>query len=75
MLRPGAGRSYGTVDGTFYGAPLGANVKSFVWYSPTEFKENGYEVPTTWDELMALTDQIAADHADDQAVVRGHRLR
>ena len=28
-------------------APLGANVKSFVWYSPQAFKDNGYEVPTT----------------------------
>ena len=27
-------KDYGTVDGKFYGAPLGANVKSFVWYSP-----------------------------------------
>lgn len=56
-------KGYGTVDGTFYGAPLGANVKSFVWYSPAVFEENGYEVPTTWDELIALSDQIVADHA------------
>ena len=30
---------YSTVDGTFYGAPLGSNVKSFVWYSPKTFQE------------------------------------
>lgn len=52
---------YGTVDGTFYGAPLGANVKSFVWYSPKLFAEKNYQVPETWDDLMALTDQIAND--------------
>jgi len=53
-------KNYGTVDGTFYAAPLGANVKSFVWYSPTMFEENGWTVPTTWDEMIALSDQIAA---------------
>jgi len=53
-------KNYGTVDGTFYAAPLGANVKSFVWYSPTMFEENGWTVPTTWDEMVALSDEIAA---------------
>ncbi|GAA2182326.1 ABC transporter substrate-binding protein [Brooklawnia cerclae] len=57
-------KAYGTVDGTFYAAPLGASVKSLVWYSPQAFADNGYEVPTTWDELMTLTEQIAADHND-----------
>ena len=52
---------YGSVDGTLYASPLGANVKSFVWYSPTMFKDAGYEVPTTWDELIALSDKIVAD--------------
>ena len=54
-------KDYGTVNGTFYAAPLGANVKSFVWYSPTMFSDAGYEVPTTWDELLALSDKIVAD--------------
>jgi alpha-glucoside transport system substrate-binding protein len=49
-----------TVNGKFYGAPLGANVKSFVWYSPKMFKDAGYTIPTTLDELMALTKKIAA---------------
>jgi alpha-glucoside transport system substrate-binding protein len=53
-------KAYGTVDGKFYAAPLGANVKSLVWYSPSEFKEKGYTVPTTLDELKALSDKIAA---------------
>ncbi|RKN18096.1 carbohydrate ABC transporter substrate-binding protein [Micromonospora musae] len=51
---------YGTVDGNLYGVPLGANVKSFVWYSPKLFKEKGWTVPTTWDELIKLSDTIAA---------------
>jgi len=53
-------KAYGTVDGKFYAAPLGANVKSLVWYSPKTFKENGWAVPTTWDDLLKLSDTIAA---------------
>ena len=53
-------KNYGTVDGTFYAAPLGANVKSFVWYSPKTFADNGWAIPTTWAELLALSDTIAA---------------
>ncbi len=53
--------SYGQIDGAQYGAPLMASVKGFVWYSPSAFEEGGYEVPTTLDELTALTEQIAAD--------------
>ena len=53
-------KSYGTVDGKFYAAPLGANVKSFVWYSPKMFKDNGWAIPQTWDEMLALSDTIAA---------------
>ncbi|MGL4175702.1 MAG: ABC transporter substrate-binding protein [Dermatophilaceae bacterium] len=54
-------RKYGTVDDELYAAPLGANVKSYVWYSPKAFAAKGYQIPTTWDELMALTAKIAAD--------------
>lgn len=50
--------NYGTVDGTFYGAPLMANVKGWIWYSPTKFAEWGVEVPTTLDELNTLTATI-----------------
>lgn len=57
-------KSYGTIDGTFYAAPLMASVKGYIWYSPTEFEENGYEIPATWDELMDLTAQMA--EADSQ---------
>jgi alpha-glucoside transport system substrate-binding protein len=52
-------KAYGTVDDEFYAAPLGANMKSLVWYSPAEFEEGGYEVPTTLDELKELSDTIA----------------
>ena len=53
-------KAYGTVDGKFYAAPNSANVKSLVWYSPADFKDKGYTIPTTLDELKALSDKIAA---------------
>ncbi len=37
------------------------NGKSLVWYPKKAFDEAGYAVPTTWAELTALMDQIAAD--------------
>ncbi|GEK80467.1 alpha-glucoside ABC transporter substrate-binding protein [Agrococcus baldri] len=52
-------QNYGTVDGTFYAAPLMASVKGFVWYSPSVWEENGWEVPTTLDELDELTATVA----------------
>jgi alpha-glucoside transport system substrate-binding protein len=52
-------RAYGSVGGKFYAAPLGANVKSFVWYSPKDFQDAGYQVPQTMDELIKLSDTIA----------------
>lgn len=52
---------YGTVDGVLYAAPLSSNVKSLVWYSPSAFADAGYEVPTTWEELIELSDQMVAD--------------
>ena len=51
-------KNYGTVDGVFYSAPMLANIKGYVWYSPAAFKEWGVEVPTTWDETIALTKTI-----------------
>ncbi len=52
-------KNYGTIGQTFYAAPLMASVKGYIWYSPSEFEEMGYEVPTTWDELMELTATMA----------------
>jgi alpha-glucoside transport system substrate-binding protein len=54
-------KAYGSVDGKFYAAPLGANVKSLVWYSPSEFKDSNYTVPTTLAELKTLSDKMVAD--------------
>ena len=50
-----------SLDGTEYGVWFRASVKSLVWYPPDVFAERGYEVPQSWEELMALTREIAAD--------------
>ena len=51
----------GSVDGEPYGMWYRASVKSLVWYNPTAFENAGYTVPTSWDELIELSDQIVAD--------------
>jgi alpha-glucoside transport system substrate-binding protein len=53
--------NYGTVDGKLYGAPLMASVKGWIWYSPSFFEENGYEIPTDWQGMLDLTAQIQKD--------------
>jgi len=37
------------------------NGKSLVWYPKAAFDAAGYEIPETWDDLLALTQQIADD--------------
>lgn len=37
------------------------NGKSLVWYPVDDFEAAGYEIPQTWDELIALSDMIVAD--------------
>ena len=70
-----AWKSYGSVNGTFYAAPMSANMKSLVWYSPKYFAAHNYTVPTTWADLMALSAKIAVGQQRRQAVVRRHQLR
>ncbi len=51
----------GEHNGKHYGIPTNVNLKSMVWYPKAAFDEAGYEVPDTWDDLIALSDQIVAD--------------
>lgn len=37
------------------------SAKSFVWYPKAQFDAAGYTIPETWDEMLALTQQIADD--------------
>ncbi|MDB4240885.1 ABC transporter substrate-binding protein [Yoonia sp.] len=44
-----------------YGMFFRVDLKSLVWYSPENFEDAGYEIPTTMEDLKTLTDQIVAD--------------
>jgi alpha-glucoside transport system substrate-binding protein len=50
----------GQVDGTQFAVPMSINVKSIVFYPKQPFEAAGYTVPTTYDELVALSDEIQA---------------
>ena len=51
----------GSHNGDLYGVYYKTDVKSIVWYPIQGFADNGYEPPTTWEEMIALSDQIVAD--------------
>ncbi|MCA0455994.1 MAG: ABC transporter substrate-binding protein [Chloroflexi bacterium] len=44
------------------------NGKDLVWYPKAAWDAAGYAIPTTWDELIALSDQIVADGASPWCV-------
>ena len=48
-------------EGTLYGVFVRASVKSLVWYPVPAFHDAGYEIPASWDELIALTEQMVVD--------------
>jgi alpha-glucoside transport system substrate-binding protein len=54
-------KDLGTVNDVWVGLPVKTDIKSIVWYSPIAFEASGYAVPATWDELVALMDQMVAD--------------
>ena len=47
-----------TKGGKTYGLPVSANVKSLVWYNPSNFKAAGLTVPKTDADLTKLTNTI-----------------
>jgi alpha-glucoside transport system substrate-binding protein len=54
-------REFLTVDGVESAVMHRYSGKSLVWYPKDDFEAAGYEVPETWDELLALTQLIADD--------------
>jgi alpha-glucoside transport system substrate-binding protein len=48
-------------DGNHYGIPWFPNFKSVVFYHEPTFTANGYEIPETYEDLIALSEQIVAD--------------
>jgi alpha-glucoside transport system substrate-binding protein len=54
-------RDLASFDGQTYGVFFKGDLKSIVWYPVDAFADAGYEIPETWDDLVALSDQIVAD--------------
>ncbi|MDP3178046.1 MAG: extracellular solute-binding protein [Spirochaetaceae bacterium] len=53
-------KDLGTVNGKLYGLFVKAAIKGLVWYNPKATKAAGIANPTTWDEMIATSKQIAA---------------
>jgi alpha-glucoside transport system substrate-binding protein len=51
----------GSANGTLYGIFMKASDKGTVWYDPKVFAANNWTVPETWDDMIALSDQIVAE--------------
>ena len=62
------GLSVGKVGDTAYALMAKLNSKSTIWYRPDLFTEGGYEVPTTFDDFVALNDAIVADGGTPQVL-------
>ncbi len=45
--------------GNLYALISKAANKGTIWYNPTHFKAQGYQIPGTWQDLLALADEIA----------------
>ncbi len=60
-----------TQGSSIWGVPYKADVKSTIWYPIKAFEAKGYKVPTTWDELIALSDKIVADGTNPWCVSAG----
>jgi alpha-glucoside transport system substrate-binding protein len=60
-----------TQGSNIWGVPYKADVKSTVWYPIKAFQAAGYEVPKTWDDLIALSDKIVAAGSSPWCVSAG----
>ncbi|HEY7349495.1 MAG TPA: ABC transporter substrate-binding protein [Ktedonobacterales bacterium] len=49
----------GSYNNKLYALFYKAANKGTVWYSPKQFQANNYQIPKTWDEMIALSDSIA----------------
>jgi alpha-glucoside transport system substrate-binding protein len=50
-----------TIGSGVYWIPINFYQKALVWYPIRQFQQAGYQVPHTWDELIALSQQMVAD--------------
>ena len=60
-----------TEGSNIWGLPYKQDVKSLIWYPVKAFAAKGYTVPTTWADLIKLSDQIVADGSAPWCVSAG----
>jgi alpha-glucoside transport system substrate-binding protein len=51
---------FASYNGKLYGVLPKANSKGTVWYNPKQFQANGYTTPTTWTDMVTLSNKIAS---------------
>ncbi|MDE6655900.1 MAG: extracellular solute-binding protein [Anaeroplasmataceae bacterium] len=59
------GRQFG--DGFMYTLPFSKSTE-VLYYNKTEFEKNGWDVPTTWQDMMSLCDTIRLKTKDDNTL-------
>jgi alpha-glucoside transport system substrate-binding protein len=59
----------GSRQGKLYGIFYKVTNKATVWYNPKAFAVAGYNVPTTWNEMITLADTMVADGHSPFSVV------
>lgn len=47
-------------DGSTYAVPIDIDA-AVIWYNTALFEEKGWDIPSTWDEFLTLSETIAAD--------------
>lgn len=55
----------GVYNDDLYGVVYDVTLKSLVWYPLPAFEDAEYEAPETWEDMLALTDQIKQDGVVD----------
>lgn len=64
---PQAWIDLGTVSGELYALFVRAANKSMVWYDPATFSANNWQTPSTWDEMITLSNTIVSAGATPPA--------
>lgn len=61
LVTVGADGTWPSSTGATYGVPIDVDLKGLVFYRRAAFEAAGYRVPSTWDELTQLSQQLIAD--------------
>lgn len=54
-------RNLASIQGTLYGVPFEGIQKSLIWYRPQAFAAIGATAPSTWADLLSLSDDLVLD--------------